>query len=37
MPAPLLGAGFMKVVRTQAPFLRSSDTNLEAGGGQTGL
>lgn len=32
-----LGTVFMKVIRTQAPFLRSSDTNLEAGGGQTGM
>ena len=37
VPAPLLGGGFMKVVRTQALFLRGSDTNSEARGGQTGL
>ena len=37
MPAPLLGAGFMKVIRTQALFLRGSDTNSEARGGPTGL
>ena len=37
MPAPLLGAAFMKVIRTQALFLRGSDTDLEARGRQTGL
>lgn len=37
MPAPLLGAEFMKVIRTQALFLRGSDTDSEARGRQTGL
>lgn len=37
VPAPLLCAGFMKVIRTQVPFLRSSDANGNAEGGQTRL
>ena len=37
MPAPLLRAEFMKVIRTQALFLRGSDTDSEARGRQTGL
>ena len=34
---PPLGAEFMKVIRTQALFLRGSDTDSEARGRQTGL
>lgn len=37
MAPPLLGAEFMKVIRTQAVFLRGSDTDSEARGRQTGL
>lgn len=32
MTPPLLGAEFMKVIRTQAVFLRGSDTDSEARG-----